>query len=444
MQPKRVASVVSNDFDPEGLRSATQIPLTAAAFSPAAKRLVDNLLEKVLVASANRRGMSDKRRADHNRCIAALAGGLLQIAGKNGREAWGWTKTNAGAFSGGPLSYRAFDKVRRGLVAAGFIEERDSFTKFFEFGDTIGKQRFARRLRARPTLLRLAEELGVDVSSPGQHFKSAVLQVRPVQPVRIRRLATRFQGERFRGDELPLPHSHRLETIKADVAETNKLVAATVVQGCEPILFYRGFTHSLDYGGRWYVEGGSYQTLSKEERSRLQIDGEPVVEIDVRASHLTILHGLLGIPMPDGDPYGGFDFPRSAVKSWITATFGAGKVPQRWPSDALTRTAKDGVNLRDLKISQVGRAVLSRYPFLANVPKHVKCESEPRLTSLRLMYYEAEALSATMRHLRVARRALALPMHDALLVQVNLKSFTIESLKQSYRAKTSAVPVITA
>jgi hypothetical protein len=84
-----------------------------------------------------------------------------------------------------------------------------------------------------------------------------------------------------------------------------------------PPRFKRVLTASRLLGGRWYAVGneGNYQLLSETERLRITIDGEPIVEADVRASHLSIMHGLLGQPLPEGDPYGFPDVPRSVAKA---------------------------------------------------------------------------------------------------------------------------------
>jgi len=44
----------------------------------------------------------------------------------------------------------------------------------------------------------------------------------------------------------------------------------------------------LSSGGRLYSHAGSYQSLSQEKRLKLKIDGEPVTEIDIKASHLSL------------------------------------------------------------------------------------------------------------------------------------------------------------
>ena len=64
------------------------------------------------------------------------------------------------------------------------------------------------------------------------------------------------------------------------------------------------------------------------------IDGQPVVEIDIRASFLTILHALREEPLDlSRDPYAIAGLPRSVVKAWINMTLGHDRFHTRWPKE---------------------------------------------------------------------------------------------------------------
>jgi hypothetical protein len=71
----------------------------------------------------------------------------------------------------------------------------------------------------------------------------------------------------------------------------------------------------------------------------MTIDGQPVVELDIRASALTIFHGQRRQPLDfeaNPDPYTLpelSDTPREVVKRFITVTFGQGQLPTRWPQN---------------------------------------------------------------------------------------------------------------
>ena len=77
-------------------------------------------------------------------------------------------------------------------------------------------------------------------------------------------------------------------------------------------------------GGRIYGVGDyNYQNVRKSDRPNLRIDGEPIVEIDINASYLSILHGISGCPLPERDDLydiGGID--RTIIKAWVSSTIG--------------------------------------------------------------------------------------------------------------------------
>jgi hypothetical protein len=56
--------------------------------------------------------------------------------------------------------------------------------------------------------------------------------------------------------------------------------------------------------------------MKKSDRPNLKIDGEPIVEIDINASYISILHGISGYPLPQRDDLydiGGID--RTIIKA---------------------------------------------------------------------------------------------------------------------------------
>jgi hypothetical protein len=100
--------------------------------------------------------------------------------------------------------------------------------------------------------------------------------------------------------------------------------------------------------------------MSEAERLRIVGNGEPVAEADVRAPHLSFMHGLLGLPLPEGDPYEFSDVPRSVAKVWIAATRGKGSPVKRWAATA----AKDSPEILGVDARQVDEVICRRYPFL--------------------------------------------------------------------------------
>ncbi len=133
------------------------------------------------------------------------------------------------------------------------------------------------------------------------------------------------------------------------------------------------------------------------------------------------MHGLLGLPLPEGDPYEVPSVPRSVVKTWITGTLGKGTPVRRWAPKAI----KNSPELPNHNAKEVGRLICDRYPFLhqparavagaAGLDRLCHLGTPERLLTHRLMAIEAEALTGAMGAIR-GRGVLALPMHDGLIV----------------------------
>jgi hypothetical protein len=150
------------------------------------------------------------------------------------------------------------------------------------------------------------------------------------------------------------------------------------------------------------------------------------------------MHGLLGLQLPDGDPYEVPEVPREVVKAWLTATLGKGSPVKRWPE----KTAREKPEIVALPASQVSSAIIARYPFLGD-PARTVAESAkltslaslgrlPKLLTPRLMHIEAEALTRAMETMR-SRDILALPLHDSLILPRSGVPYVAEALVSAFR-----------
>jgi hypothetical protein len=285
----------------------------------------------------------------------------------------------------------------------------------------------APRLWPTEALLDAARRHGVVPATLVADFKDVYPTVPPEvpQPIQMFTLKRPRRSEKApilirRGD----PDAAR-QTEK--VTSYNAWIAEHAIGGCLPPRLNRVFTASWLLGGRWYAVGneGNYQRMSEAERLGITINGEPVAEVDVEASHLSIMHGLLGLPLPDGDPYDFPELPRVVAKAWITATLGKGTAVTKWAAKA----TKDNPQLRHHDPKEVGRIICARYPFLrrpadavaasAGLDRLAHIGGTARLLTHRLMAIEAQALTGAMEYLQGSRGVLALPVHDSLIVPVS-------------------------
>lgn len=93
----------------------------------------------------------------------------------------------------------------------------------------------------------------------------------------------------------------------------NKALGSVTIGGTQLGPVVRIYNGTFDRGGRAYVMGGGWQTLKKEERKAITIDGEPVEEPDYKTIHPAILYAREGAAMP-ADCYDIGAWPRTLVK----------------------------------------------------------------------------------------------------------------------------------
>ena len=191
-------------------------------------------------------------------------------------------------------------------------------------------------------------------------------------------------------------------------------------------------------GGRLYSQpsGANYQQMPREQRLQMTISGEPVCEIDIRASYLTIFHGWNGRRLaPSRDPY---DLPglgpegRQAVKLWFVATFGNAHL-KKWPRE-MAQEYRD----------ETGRKLESEFPFALIREKALKAFpllerwGQPGLdgrtrTWADLMYAESTAMMSAMLTLMRAHKVPSLCVHDSLIVPRSRQRLAEQLLRNGYR-----------
>ncbi|NMJ43463.1 hypothetical protein GWK16_19605 [Roseomonas sp. JC162] len=216
------------------------------------------------------------------------------------------------------------------------------------------------------------------------------------------------------------------------VAALNERAATVPVTGCPRPVFRRTY-HGTGHGRLYALGGGgvAYQRMAAEDRLRdITIGGEPIVEVDARASHLTVLHALANIPLPEGDPYALPGIPREAVKAFVTMTIGTGGPAKRWARDA---GREDGWP----PLASIRAAVIARFPFMRCPALLVPADFLPgvgreRALSHYLMRLEADALATAMGILWREHETLALPLFDCLLVPRSATGRAVEAIRTGY------------
>lgn len=201
-------------------------------------------------------------------------------------------------------------------------------------------------------------------------------------------------------------------------------------------IFNNGDQDDFDWnkGGRYYSVPGSqaYERLPARRREGLiTINGEPVKEVDLRASHLTLLYALTGRTFdPVRDPYDIEDWPRIIVKLWIAQVLGSSNPkPTLWSrtSNADYAAERPDSDLgQDFPIREVGAAVTNKHPLLIEL-------RVLKMTTLDLQYHEAEILRLAMEKLMFEQGVPVLPIHDALIAPRSRTAIVEDCLKLAFR-----------
>ena len=104
----------------------------------------------------------------------------------------------------------------------------------------------------------------------------------------------------------------------------------------------------LNRGGRLYSQppmpATNYQNMPQEQRLKLRMDGEPVSEIDISASYLTIYYAAHS----NGSRWMTHTaissvlslLDRAIVKFWVNASFGNRTLITKWSADLKKDFAK--------------------------------------------------------------------------------------------------------
>lgn len=174
----------------------------------------------------------------------------------------------------------------------------------------------------------------------------------------------------------------------------------------------------------------------------MTINGEPVAEIDIKASFLTIYHAMAKEPLRgSGDPYVAIaGIERSIVKLWTTVSFGNSKPAMRWPP----KTSKDfkketGKNLGKLaRAKDVAQRMLETFPALKKLGENL---SE---AWAHLQYREGQAVMGTMLILKREHGIPSLSMYDGIIVPKSKADLAQSTLKRVFKEVIGVEPILTA
>ncbi|MCC2975707.1 hypothetical protein LK533_03330 [Sphingomonas sp. PL-96] len=402
--------------------------------------LVDRVAAAIHKESDPKRGLTKKQR----KAVGAVLADLLKAAAcTTGGSAY--RPVMAASFKRSPVGRVPFNWVVSGLERLGWLE----ITKGYLASTKKGAERRATEFKATPCLLAECAAANVSGASWKDHF-DLLNGAENVPTVVARATSTKefgAWGDKRRGRAIVIDRTHfNVARDESMLAEINAFLQRYEVL---PPGAFNALTRlynnadspgfAYDQGGRLYDLVGNYQRLPKSERSDMRLDGEGVAEIDLQASHMTILRALNGISFdPAKDPYDDPLLPRPVFKSYVSMALGGGSLPNRWSKEAKDDYAErsGGANLqRDFPAAQVRAAVLRAHPFLDDWPTSTIRWGD-------LQYLESTILLDAVHSLAMHYGIPALPVHDSLIVPRSKIAIADRTLRQSFQSHTGILPGI--
>lgn len=344
-------------------------------------------------------------------------------------------------FKHDPVKYDVFVRVLDGLKALQLVGHVKGKTRYrttaFWPDVSVRLQGRAARFWATTKLLKLAEDYGIDSGNVGEHFAPEP----PTNPLVLKDYATGRGRDREKGPIVKYPRTPETERLEGDIRELNEFLASIDLTGGRHEGYTRVFNnYSWKAGGRLYSGGeDGYQRMPEAERHKMTINGEHVAEIDIKASHLTIYHAMVGEPLEgSSDPYALAGIDRSIAKLWAVASFGNSKPATRWPPEMVEEYRKDTGKdlLKQAKAKDVARKMLETFPALKKLEDHSDVWAD-------LQFREAEAVIGAMLSLMRTHRVPSLSMHDGIIVPRSKADLAKTILAREYHRVVGVVPMLT-
>ncbi|WP_342071447.1 hypothetical protein [Yoonia algicola] len=391
------------------LRQADMATLQRRPISDEAKRAVAELSQKTtdfLHATGKRqRKHKAEVKLRFEATLGALTADLLLARLNSEADGYCWRKITSEDFKNTVGERRHFESIRDAWIEMKLIDIHGGFRGA---DDWVGKKyypdvpsyRWATRLRATDTLIEYIESYGITAESLDRHFQRELTKGKPII------VKTDKHGDDKGRETAKFKRTAGQIARETEVNEINEYLAEqTFSFGPAPYLrrIYNNGDDPLfdwNHGGRLYAEGKSYLNWEADERKNIEINGSGVVEIDISACQLTIIHGLLGKEFdPIQDLYDFDGLERKDVKQVINTIIGIGGNIDHASGEYLSQKRK-----------RILEAIKESFPILDQL-------GEKGLNSVTLQAIESDIMMMTLLRLKRDQQIPALPVHDCIIVR---------------------------
>ncbi|MFT8325803.1 hypothetical protein [Gluconobacter oxydans] len=323
------------------------------------------------------------------------------------------------------------------MIALGLLDFVPGTAFVGGFGDYLG---YAARLRPSKQLLELAHHYRCTPENAAHDWK--LVKPAPVKPLEAQKRVVFNTIPRKKNGRVDASSKQEMdipagcEDLQEFMQALTQAIAGSTFTGCADPVFQASFSGRRELGGRIYAQGtDNYQTLTKAERKQITINGEPVAELDLSASFLSIALALLKHPAPEGDPYalpGLAKVHRDAIKHWFVTFWQTGRAPTKW-SDKTPKAIRDSIPPIDI----TGPA-FELYPALKDIktilPKELMESVEKPMQNWAVGQYLVGIEASIMRQAMstiLETGSIALPMHDGLIVPRSQADLALNAAKQA-------------
>jgi hypothetical protein len=423
--------------------------LKGRAISASATALVSHLADAYprTTKKATRSNRPRKLEPQVHAAIAAFLADLLMA--QSNEDGGGWLRLSLAKKDfkkPNPVSYRMFDGLRTAWKAAGLIAEHAGYPGKLGFGNPGPVFGSMTRFRATPKLLKISEEQGVPIQEMQDHF-----YIEFEMPSELIQL-TKPSG--------PTRNTAEAKGLRNEVAELNAHFVAHKLEGARHIGWVRKFhgaspdKYMLNRGGRLYSQppmpATNYQSMPQEQRLKLRMDGEPVSEIDISASYLTIFYAAHSKRLERNDAYSDIIGPaaldRAIVKFWVNASFGNRSLITKWSPNLKKAFAKrhreNGwtIDSKKYPVRSVREKTLARHPLLGQWGT----QTAPNMpwSYGHLMFSESRVIISTMLRLAREHNIPAAPVHDSLIVPRSKEVIAYRILDEQFTKIIGVVPML--
>jgi hypothetical protein len=431
------------------LRFAPLANLKGRAISASAVALVSHMAGAYprTTKKAKRSNKPHKLEPQIHAAIAAFLADLLMAQGNE--EGGGWLRLSLAKNDfkkPAPVSWRTFDGLRTAWNAAGLIEEHAGYPGMLGFGNPGPRVGRMTRFRVKPKFLKIAKDHGVLIPEIQDHFYIEFEM--PSELIQLTKPAGATQD------------TATARGMRSEVVELNAHFAAHKLEGARHIGWVRKFhgassdKYMLNRGGRLYSQppmpATNYQNMPQEQRLKLRMNGEPVSEIDIGASYLTIFYAAHGKRIEMNDAYSNIVGPdaldRAIVKFWVNASFGNSSLISKWSPNLKKAFAKryreDGWTIDNKKYSvrSVREKTLACHPLLGQWGT----QTAPNMpwSYGHLMFSESRVIISTMLRLAREHNIPAAPVHDSLIVPRSKKVIAYRILDEQFTKIIGVVPTL--